>query len=77
MTLGSGPVSVWCFVLDHGNEWLAAGLGFLQPGNAFFSDEVIAVAFESLSAAIHLDEVWVVVGALAGEDLPVVEADGM
>ena len=40
-------------------------------------DDVVAVALVTLHLAVHLLEVGVVVGALSGEDFPVVEANGV
>ena len=66
-----------CLELDHGHEGLFGVGGLLEPGESFFGDEVVAVAFKALTLIVHLNEVGVVVGALAGKDFPVVEADGV
>lgn len=62
------------FVLRHDHEGLL-GVGRLfelVEGNG--GDDIVAMAGIALLLAVHLLEVGVVVGALAGEDFPVVEA---
>lgn len=77
MTKCRGPIAVGSLVLNHGHERFLAIGSLFEPREALFGDKVITVSFVPLSRVIHLDEVGIVVSSLAGEDFPVIKADGV
>lgn len=64
---------MWCLVLAHEDKGLVLVAAF-KPSECLFCDDVGAVAGVAFALAVHLNEVRIVVAALAGKDLPVVES---
>ena len=70
-----GPFAVRRLVMAHEEEWLRF-VTALQPVQAEVADEVGTVALVGFFLSVHLNEDGVVVQALTGKDLPIVEAAG-
>ena len=75
VAFGGSPIAVGGFVLRHDHERLFGSYGFFNLVESDGGDDVVAVAGVSLHLAIHLLEVGVVIGALAGKNFPMVEAN--
>lgn len=75
---GGHPVAMRCLVLAHEEEGLVGVVLRLvfEPVDSHIGDDVGAVA-EDLDFAIGGEEIGIVILALAGEDLPSVEALGI
>lgn len=77
LVLGAGfPGAMGRLVVAHEKEGLVF-VALLEPIEGEVTDEVGAVAVVFFAGAVHVDEDGIVVEALAGEDLPVVEAGGV
>ena len=75
--VGTGlPVAVWRLVLEHQEERLVVLARLLQPGQREVREDVGGVALprNQLPIAAHAG---VVVGPLAAQDVPVIEARGL
>ncbi len=75
VALSGHPVAMRRFVLAHEQEGLVFVFSIFEPFDGFICDDIGDVAFNALLGSVHLDEIWIPIVALRGEDFPVIEAD--
>ena len=70
---GWGPVAMRRLVLGHKEERLVWVPSVLEPIEGLFGDDIGAITIVAFPRTVHLDEIRIVITALAREDLPIIE----